>query len=167
MTSRTISSPGTSRAACNLGAVILRFQIISYSRIAETIDSLVSSIELNGPAGITDSALSFWAVVMELRSRANPAQSQDMAKEICGWLKGVWTIGKAQIVTLVGCARLITNPRQYLRSNPNVTSSNLCSTYSIAESPDSLHWPDCRAIFAIIVWPGNSSMPDVVAFPRK
>ena len=101
LTSRTISSPGTTRAACNLGGALLRSQVISYPNAAETIDSLISSVELNGPSGITDSALSFWTIVAELRSKANPAQSQDMAKQICGWLKGAWTIGKTQTLRIL------------------------------------------------------------------
>ncbi|KAL1956014.1 hypothetical protein VTO42DRAFT_7829 [Malbranchea cinnamomea] len=114
LTCRTMSSPSTSRAACNLATVLLRSQIIHYSTVAEMIDSLLSSVELNGPANLTDSALSFWSIIMELRSKVNPAQSQDTAKHICGWMKGVWTIGSivdriqtAQTATFARPAQLL------------------------------------------------------------
>jgi ataxia telangiectasia mutated family protein len=93
LTVRTIASPGTARAACDLAATILHSELLDYPDIADTVESMLSSVELNGPAIITDSALALWSVMIDLRFKANPAQSQDMAKQVCAWLKAVWTTG--------------------------------------------------------------------------
>jgi ataxia telangiectasia mutated family protein len=75
-------------------AVILQFKLLDYSSVVDTIETMVSSVGLNGPSNLTDSALSLWAIMMEFRTKANPNLGQDTSKQICGWLKNAWTLGK-------------------------------------------------------------------------
>ncbi|WEW61049.1 Serine/threonine-protein kinase tel1 [Emydomyces testavorans] len=93
LASRALPSVGTTRAACTLMCTILHSKLLDYVHVVNTIESIISSVGLNGPASLTDSSLCLWRTMMEWRSRANPAQSQEMAKQICGWLKITWTIG--------------------------------------------------------------------------
>lgn len=72
--------------------VILKCELLGYNDTADTIESMVSSVDLNGPPSITDSALSFWSMLMKLRTKANPSLGPATAKQICGWLRGTWTL---------------------------------------------------------------------------
>lgn len=96
LASRALPSPIASRAACTLMCAILHSQLLGYVDVVNTIESVVSSVDLNGPGSLTDSSLCLWRMFMELKSKANPAQTQEMAKQICGWLKTTWTFGTAE-----------------------------------------------------------------------
>ncbi|KAI1909740.1 Serine/threonine-protein kinase tel1 [Ophidiomyces ophidiicola] len=93
LTSRTLPSLGTSRAACVLMCTIVQHHLLDYSDIVDTLESISYSADLNGPAALTDSALYLWKITMELKSKVNPAQSQETSRQICGWLQSTWTIG--------------------------------------------------------------------------
>lgn len=73
-------------------SVILVYELLSYSDIADTIDAMVSSVDMNGPSSLTDSALMFWPLLVKLRTKANPSLGPATAKQICGWLRGTWTL---------------------------------------------------------------------------
>ncbi|ODH39151.1 hypothetical protein ACO22_02001 [Paracoccidioides brasiliensis] len=92
LASRTLASPITSRASCHLMTAILHFKLLDYSSIVDTIELMTSSIDLNGPAGLTDSALLMWATMVEFRTKINPAQNQDMSKQICAWIRNSWNL---------------------------------------------------------------------------
>ncbi|OAX85516.1 hypothetical protein ACJ72_00105 [Emergomyces africanus] len=92
LTSRAAASPATSRASCNLMTAILHFELLDYSIVVDTAESMTSSVDLNGPSGLTDCALLMWAKMVEFRTKVNPAQSQDMSKQICAWIRNSWTL---------------------------------------------------------------------------
>ncbi|EGE85810.2 phosphotidylinositol kinase Tel1 [Blastomyces dermatitidis ATCC 18188] len=92
LTSRALGSPTTSRAACNLLTAILHFKLLDYSIVVDTAESMTSSVDINGPSGLTDSALLMWAKMVEFRTKINPAQSQDMSKQICAWIRNSWAL---------------------------------------------------------------------------
>ncbi|GBF60735.1 serine/threonine-protein kinase [Trichophyton mentagrophytes] len=78
---RNISSPAISRAVCHFMALSIHSKLLSYSDIARTLDSLVSSADLNGPANLNDSSLNLWVNVLELFLEANATQSQSLVKQ--------------------------------------------------------------------------------------
>ncbi|EEH09992.1 ataxia telangiectasia mutated [Histoplasma capsulatum G186AR] len=92
LTCRALGSPTTSRTACNLLTAILHFELLDYSIVGDTIESMISSVDLNGPSGLTDSALRMWAKLVDFRTKFNPAQNQDMSKQICTWIRNSWTL---------------------------------------------------------------------------
>ncbi|KAK2873270.1 hypothetical protein FQN49_002477 [Arthroderma sp. PD_2] len=89
---RNISSPTTSRAFCHLMSVLMHLKLLQYSDIVHTLDSLVSSADLNGPTSLNDSALCLWVNVLELWTQSNATQSQALAKQACGWLRNKWIL---------------------------------------------------------------------------
>ncbi|KAK2789529.1 Serine/threonine-protein kinase tel1 [Onygenales sp. PD_12] len=93
LASRTIASPGTSRAACNLMTGMMHFKLLDYSSIADAVELITSSVDLNGPAGLTDTALVMWSAMVNFRAKVNPTQSQEMAKQICAWIRSNWMLG--------------------------------------------------------------------------
>lgn len=94
LASRALPSPFTARAACTLMGAILHSQLLGYVDVVNSIESIVASTDLNGPGSLTDASISLWRMMMELKSKANPAQTSELAKQICGWLKTMWTFGK-------------------------------------------------------------------------
>lgn len=61
--------------------------------MTETVRSMLSSANLNGPSAISDASLSLWTLVARMRNQLNPGATQDASKQICSWLREVWTIG--------------------------------------------------------------------------
>ncbi|KAK2744363.1 Serine/threonine-protein kinase tel1 [Myotisia sp. PD_48] len=123
---RNISSPATSRVTCYLMSVIMRRQLLEYADISRSLDSLVSSAELNGPSSITDSALCLWVNIVESWSKANITQSHNLVKQICGWLKSSWTLGNPiiGIPSLSMCANsILIAPTDRIHTNQMATFS--------------------------------------------
>ncbi|KAM5467426.1 Serine/threonine-protein kinase tel1 [Microsporum audouinii] len=89
---RHISSPAISRVVCHFMSVSMHSKLLHYSDIAHTLDSLVSSADLNGPASLNDSALCLWVNILELWSQVNATQSQGLTKQACGWLRNKWVL---------------------------------------------------------------------------
>ncbi|KAJ5527329.1 hypothetical protein N7513_011488 [Penicillium frequentans] len=89
LTTRSFSSSGTSRAACKLTSSILEAELLDYSIATDTVRSLLSSANFNGPSVISDSSLELWSLI----TRMNPDSIQNSSNQICNWLREVWTIG--------------------------------------------------------------------------
>lgn len=94
LASRASTSQSTSRAACNLMNVILQFDLLEYSIMAEKIRSMLSSVNLSGPSTLTDSSLAFWAVITRMGAQINPGSMSNVSKQVCAWLREAWTIGR-------------------------------------------------------------------------
>lgn len=93
LASRASVSHVTSRAACILMETLLRFELLDYSEVTETIRSMLSAVDLNGPSVLCDSSLMLWARIMKMRIHTAAGLGLDASKQICNWLRGLWTIG--------------------------------------------------------------------------
>ncbi|KAL1966845.1 hypothetical protein VTN77DRAFT_3810 [Rasamsonia byssochlamydoides] len=93
LASRASVSQVTSRAACILMETLLRFELLDYSEVTETIRSMLSAVDLNGPSVLCDSSLMLWARIIKMRLHTASGLGLDASKQICNWLRGVWTIG--------------------------------------------------------------------------
>ncbi|KAJ5690143.1 hypothetical protein N7462_004535 [Penicillium macrosclerotiorum] len=92
LTTRAFSSSTTSRAACYLMNSIIEADLLEHSFVTETIRTLLSSASLNGPSTISDSSLGLWSLIARKRTQIRP-ESTNASKQICSWLREVWTIG--------------------------------------------------------------------------
>jgi ataxia telangiectasia mutated family protein len=72
---------------------LLRFELLEYSEITETIRSMLSSVDLNGPSVLCDSSLMLWTRILKMRLHTASGLGLEAAKQISNWLRGVWTIG--------------------------------------------------------------------------
>ncbi|KAE8148149.1 Serine/threonine-protein kinase tel1 [Aspergillus avenaceus] len=93
LTCRASNSQLTSRAACILMDCILQYDLLEYSAVAEATNSMLSSIDLNGPSTLSDASLALWATMARLTAQMNPGALSDASKHICAWLREVWLIG--------------------------------------------------------------------------
>ncbi|MCJ1247312.1 Serine/threonine-protein kinase tel1 [Trapelia coarctata] len=87
---RSISSPLTSRASCHLMAVLLNTQLVMYNEVADVVDTMLGSVDLNGPATFTESAATLWAMIIVLKARQNPGTMHDTSERILCWLFIRW-----------------------------------------------------------------------------
>lgn len=91
--SRAVTSISISRAACHLMDVLLRLQIVPYSAISETAQSMLLSIELRGPALLTEASSSFLTTLIRGRITENPTNFNSTAERVLNWTLSKWTPG--------------------------------------------------------------------------
>ena len=70
--------------------VLLEISLVAYQDVADTIESMLHSVDLNGPSKVTDSSLSFWSLVLKLKAQYTPALFQHSCELILSWLFGRW-----------------------------------------------------------------------------
>jgi hypothetical protein len=98
-----MTSVSVSRAACHLMDVLLRLDILPFAAISETAQSMLLSIELSGPASLTESSSSLLATLMRERIKENPTHFNSTAEKVLNWLLSKWTPGKRSIPAVPTC----------------------------------------------------------------
>lgn len=88
--SRAVTSVSTCRAACHLMDMLLRLEIIPFSTITADAQSMVFSVELNGPALLTETSVAFMTTIIQERVRENPTNLDATAERVLNWLFGKW-----------------------------------------------------------------------------
>jgi ataxia telangiectasia mutated family protein len=72
---------------------ILEFGLLDYSEVSETINSMLTFVNLNGPSALSDSSLELWARVIRMTAQINPGSVSKASSQICAWLREAWIIG--------------------------------------------------------------------------
>jgi len=90
---RAVSMPGTSRSACVLLHAILETELTSYHSIAEDVNSMVTTADINGPAILTDSSLRLMLHLLQLRNSKLPSASQATSNHVIRWMFLKWNPG--------------------------------------------------------------------------
>lgn len=93
LTCRAFSSSVTSRAACKLLCTIIEADLLEYTVFSDLVSSILSSANLNGPSAISDTSIYLWALLAQRRNQSSLGSAQNASKQICSWLREVWTIG--------------------------------------------------------------------------
>ncbi|KAL4941065.1 hypothetical protein BDV06DRAFT_195262 [Aspergillus oleicola] len=93
LTARASTSQFTSRAACHLQNSILHYRLLDYSAVSETVNSMLSFVNLNGPASLSDASLELWAGILRMMAQINPGSASNVSSQICAWLRDAWTVG--------------------------------------------------------------------------
>ncbi|MCJ1468855.1 Serine/threonine-protein kinase tel1 [Pseudocyphellaria aurata] len=94
LAARHITLSATCRAACQLMAVVLNFELIRYNEVSDVVDNMVSSVDLNGPAECVDSASTLWSIIVLLRGREHVGSVSETSKHIIRWLCNRWSPSK-------------------------------------------------------------------------
>jgi ataxia telangiectasia mutated family protein len=74
--------------------VLLRLNIVSFSAVSDIVQSLLLSIELSGPALLTESSSSLLTTILQERIKENPTHFSLTAERILNWLLTKWTPSK-------------------------------------------------------------------------
>ena len=98
LASRASVIQGTSRAACMLMQEILRLELLESSDTAETIRAMLNAAELNGPSLLCDTSLMLWIRVLDTVYQLGSNYAVDASRQICNWIRGLWTIGKLVVL---------------------------------------------------------------------
>jgi serine-protein kinase ATM len=88
---RAVTITSTSRSACHFLNVILRLQIIPFSAISETVQNMLLSVELSGPALLTDSSSALMSALLWEKVNENPTHYNSTAERVLNWLLRKWT----------------------------------------------------------------------------
>ena len=81
---------------------ILVCRLLAFNSIAESIDTIVSSTDLNGPSVLTDSTVSFWTSLWRIRNVEAPSASGLTSERILHWLFSKWAPGSFPFVGWFG-----------------------------------------------------------------
>lgn len=70
--------------------VLLELQLIDFKTAKDVIDTMLSSVELNGPVVYSDCATSLWIIILDLKARNTPSLVYDTSERILRWLFLRW-----------------------------------------------------------------------------
>lgn len=90
MAARSVSLPGTSRAACALLRVILISDFLPYHIISEELSSIVTTADVHGPAVLSDTSLALMTELFHIRNTRLPSASQATCSHIIRWMFLKW-----------------------------------------------------------------------------
>ncbi|KAL0263600.1 Serine/threonine-protein kinase tel1 [Diplodia seriata] len=92
--SRNVTTGSTCRAAAHSMDVILRLGLVEFGSIAEIVEAMISSVELRGPAVLSESCCSLWLTMFDVRSSESPHSSHVTIDRMLRWLFLKWTPSK-------------------------------------------------------------------------
>lgn len=75
-------------------AFLLNRELVYFSDVADTVDNMISSVDLNGPAECVDSACTLWSIIMLSRGRKNLGSVPETSEHILRWLCTRWRPSK-------------------------------------------------------------------------
>jgi ataxia telangiectasia mutated family protein len=70
--------------------VLLKLNVVSYLAVAAVAETILSSVELHGPASFCDSSAFLWITFMKAKAAENPSASAGIAERILRWVFGKW-----------------------------------------------------------------------------
>ncbi|KAL9000304.1 MAG: hypothetical protein Q9169_001021 [Polycauliona sp. 2 TL-2023] len=87
---RHLTLTTTCRAACRLMYVLLWERLIRYTDIADIVDGMIPSMELNGPADAVESTISLCSLLALERGQDNSVLAAETAERFLNWLFHSW-----------------------------------------------------------------------------
>jgi ataxia telangiectasia mutated family protein len=90
LAARKVATASTCRAASHLMNVLLNLNIVRYLSVATVVETILSSVELHGPASFGDSSAFLWITFMKAKAAENPSASAALSDRILRWLFGKW-----------------------------------------------------------------------------
>jgi ataxia telangiectasia mutated family protein len=91
LAARAVGTSSCSRAACHLMDILLKLKLVQYSSVLSTMESMLSSVELHGPAIFADSSASLWVTLLQLKAAENPSAASGMSERLLRWTFSRWT----------------------------------------------------------------------------
>ncbi|KAH7313419.1 Cullin family-domain-containing protein [Stachybotrys elegans] len=91
---RAVSLPSTSRAASVLLHTVMECEILPYHTIADDVNNIVTTADVNGPAILCDTSLSLMFHLFHVRNSRLPSASQITCSHMIRWLFLKWNPGE-------------------------------------------------------------------------
>ena len=83
---RLITQATTSRASCHLLALLLKTGRVKFTVIADTVDNMLSAVDVAGPNGNDSTILDFWRVVVRFKNKENVSSLVGTSSVLLAWL---------------------------------------------------------------------------------
>jgi len=77
--------------------VLLKLNVISFSTVSANVQSMLLSIELSGPALLTDTSSVLMTTIIRERIVENPTNYISTAERILNWLSSKWNPRKSLV----------------------------------------------------------------------
>ncbi|KAA8892921.1 hypothetical protein FN846DRAFT_923968 [Sphaerosporella brunnea] len=87
---RYATSQATCRIACHIMRILISQDLITYPGIAKDVDSMLQSIDINGPAILCDSSLALWRLILAKRSTVVHSNHFDPGERLFQWCSSKW-----------------------------------------------------------------------------
>lgn len=71
----------------------MRLELVESVDIMNSVQSMLSGMDLNGPSTFCDTSLRLLAKIFDRRSHTAAGHGLDSAKGVCNWLRSSWTFG--------------------------------------------------------------------------
>lgn len=94
VTVRSVSQPGTCRAACYLMHCIIEKNFVSYHDIDEDLSSIIVTADVHGPVLLYDSSISLMMHLFHTRNMRLPNASQATSYHVIRWIFMKWNPSK-------------------------------------------------------------------------
>ena len=75
--------------------IVLGKALIKYTDVGDFVDSMLSSVDLNGPVDCMDSALGLWSVLLVSISKERTGSVYDRSEKVVRWLFNRWKPGNS------------------------------------------------------------------------
>lgn len=77
--------------------VLLTFDLVVYSEISASIDTMILAIDLSGPANVVDSSLAVWCLILEKRNTVAHSSLLQPGERLLQWLLSKWRPGMSPL----------------------------------------------------------------------
>lgn len=67
--------------------------LIEYAEVADIVDGMTKSVDLNGPAECDESATTLWTILVVLKGRENLGSASEASENVLRWLFHRWSPG--------------------------------------------------------------------------
>lgn len=74
-------------------ASILDLGLVQYADVADIVNDMIKSVDLNGPAECNDSATTLWTILVVLKGRENFGSASEASENVLRWLFHRWSPG--------------------------------------------------------------------------
>lgn len=71
--------------------VLLTHSLVDYKEVADSVEAILNAIDLNGPAVLADSTLSFLSLAVHLIASERPNRTNPAPPRVMHWLFSKWT----------------------------------------------------------------------------
>ena len=86
LATRAMGNAATCRSACHLLRLMLTLKLVPQQNASELVQTLTSSMDLNGPSAIADSVLHLLTYIVKIAHQINPTSSSTTAESILSWV---------------------------------------------------------------------------------
>ena len=76
-------------------AVLLDSGLVAYTDIADLVEGMTKSVDLNGPAECGESSTTLWTIILVLRGQENLSSASECSDCVLRWLFNRWSPGQS------------------------------------------------------------------------